>query len=151
MKSIKIYSAGKGLYENYKLDLLTGTPTGETDILKADPMTLKAVQQTGGESPKPSQQNYVEAVAYVAPSVENELKTNGITVEIVYDDGVSEQTYTAELKSGTGSLSGDATFENGLVAGNNYKYTLKLGKSGITFTGKVTDWTDVEGGEVDLQ
>lgn len=151
VKSIKIYSVGKGLYETYKLDLLTGVPSGTTDIKKTDPMILKAVQQTGGDSPKPSQQNYVEAVAYVAPSVEDELKTNGITVEIVYDDGVSEQTYTAELKSGTGSLSGDATFENGLVAGKNYKYTLKLGKSGITFTGKVTDWTDVDGGEVDLQ
>lgn len=151
VKSIKIYSTGKGLYETYKLDLLTGNPTGETDIQMADPMTLQAVQQTGGDSPKPSQQNYVEAVAYVAPSVESELKSNGITVEIVYNDGVSDQTYTAELKTGTGSLSGDAALANGLVAGKNYKYTLKLGKSGITFTGKVTDWTDVDGGEVDLQ
>lgn len=150
VKSIKIYSAGKGLYETYKLDLLTGTPSGETDIKQANAMELKGVGQEGGVS-KPSNNKYVEAVAYVAPSTEEELKSNGITVEIVYDDGVSEQTYTAELKSDTGSLNGDAAFANGLAEGKNYKYTLKLGKSGITFTGKVTDWTDVDGGEVDLQ
>lgn len=151
VKSIKIYSAGKGLYENYKLDLLTGTSSGTTDIQQGDPMVLKGVEQEGGMS-KPSNNKYVEAVAYVAPSVESELKSNGITVEIVHNDGVSDQTYTATINSSTNGLqSDDAKLANGLVEGKNYKYTLKLGKSGITFTGKVTDWTDVEGGEVDLQ
>lgn len=148
--SVKIYGASTGFYKDYTLDLLTGTPTAQTDITSAAPMTLKGVNQAAATGGKPSSQPYVDAVAYVAPSVDNGLKTDGIGVEIVYHDGTTAQTYTATIKSGA-SLSGDAALENGLVAGNNYKYTLKLGKSGITFTGKVTDWTDVEGGDIELQ
>lgn len=149
--SVKVYGGGSdGFYKTYSLDLLTGTPSGTTNLTQGAPMTLKGVNQVGAAG-KPSTLAYVDAIGYICPSDDANLKSGGIVVAIEYNDGVSTQIYTAELKNGTGSLSGDAAFENGIVAAKNYKYTLKLGKTGITFTGQVNDWTDVEGGEVDLQ
>lgn len=149
--SIKVYGGGTGFYQNYSLDLLTGTPSGSTDLEEADPMVLMGTDQEGSVG-KPSEQAYVEAVGYMVPSTDAGLKSNGIVVAIEYNDGTTQQTYTAELKTGTGSLSGDAAFANGIVANNNYKYTLKLGKAGITFTGQVNDWNDVDAGEdIELQ
>lgn len=150
--SVKVYGGGSdGFYKTYSLDLLTGTPTGTTNLTQGAPMTLKGEDKAGGTSGEPSELAYVDAIGYICPSDDANLKSGGIVVAIEYNDGVSTQIYTAELKKGTGSLSGDAAFENGIVAAKNYKYTLKLGKTGITFTGQVNDWTDVEGGEVDLQ
>lgn len=152
--SVKVYGGGddgQGFFKDYSLDLLTGTPSGTTNLTQGSPMTLKGEDKAGGTSGEPSELAYVDAIGYICPSTDTDLKSNGIVVAIEYNDGVSTQIYTAELKKGTGSLSGDAAFENGIVAAKNYKYTLKLGKTGITFTGQVNDWTDVEGGEVDLQ
>ena len=149
--SVKVYGGGSdGFYKTYSLDLLTGTPSGTTNLTQGAPMTLKGVNQVGAAA-KPSTLAYVDAIGYICPSDDANLKSDGIVVAIVYNDGVSDQTYTAELKTGTGSLTGDAAFANGIEAAKNYKYTLKLGKTGITFTGQVNDWTDVEGGAVDLQ
>lgn len=150
--SVKIYSTSTGLYKTYSLDLLTGTPSGATDVLKASPILLKGVDKAGAATGAPSAKAYVDAVAYLAPSTDNGLKSDGVTVEIVYHDGTLAQTYTATIKSGANStITADAALTNGLVAGNNYKYTLKLGKAGITFTGTVTDWVDVSGGEIPLE
>lgn len=150
--SVKVYGGGSdGFFKTYSLDLLTGTPSGTTNLTQVAPMTLKGVDKTGGSAGEPSTLNYVDAIGYICPSDNATLKSNGIVVAIEYNDGVSTQVYTAELKNGTGSLSGDAAFQNGIVAGKNYKYTLKLGKTGITFTGQVNDWTDVDGGSLDLQ
>lgn len=150
--SVKIYGASTGLYKTYSLNLLDGTTSGATDVVKASPITLKGVDQAGGAAPaKPSTNAYVDAVAYLAPSTDTGLKTDGVTVEIVYHDGTLAQTYTATIKANGSTLTGDAALANGLVAGNNYKYTLKLGKAGITFTGTVTDWVDVAGGEIPLE
>lgn len=149
--SVKIYGASTGLYKTYSLDLLTGTPSGSTDVVKASPITLKGVDKAGAPTNAPSTNAYVDAVAYLAPSTDTGLKTDGVTVEIVYNDGTLAQTYTATIKTVPGKLTGDAALANGLVAGNNYKYTLKLGKAGIDFTGTVTEWVDVAGGEIPLE
>lgn len=149
--SVKVYGGSTGFYQNYSLDLLTGTPSGSTDLQQADPMVLKGTDQEGDVS-KPSEDPYVEAVGYMVPSTDAGLKSNGLVVAIEYNDGNSTQIYTADLKIGTGTLSGDAAFVNGIEANNNYMYTLKLGKSGITFTGQVNDWNDVDAGEdIELQ
>lgn len=158
VKSINVYSGSTGLFQNYSLDLLTGEPSGSGDLTSnGTEMGLKGVDKSGSIG-EPSEDPYVQAVGYICPSDDSGLKdasaagTGGIVVAIVYNDGVSDQTYTAEINQKTLTSQGDdANFKNGIVAGKNYKYTLKLGKTGITFTGKVTDWTDVDGGEVDLQ
>lgn len=152
--SVKLYTASTtGLYKTYVLNLLDGTTASSSgNLTESAPMSLKAVQKTGnGTSGDTFEKDYVDAVGYLAPSTDNGFKTAGITVAVVYNDGVSDQTYTATIKAGAGSLTSPADMSLGLVAGNNYKYTLKLGKSGITFTGKVTDWTDVNGGSIELQ
>lgn len=156
VKSISVYSGSTGLFKTYKLDLLTGkTDESTADLTKGDAMTLKGTDQEG-DSGKPSEDPYVEAVGYIAPSDDSGLKsagaTGGIVVAIVYNDGVSDQTYTAEINQETLTGDADANFSQGIVAGNNYKYTLKLGKSGITFTGTVKDWVDVDADDdIELQ
>lgn len=151
IKSVKIYGASTGLYKTYSLDLLTGTPSGSTDVEKASPITLKGVDKTGnGTAGDALEHDYVDAIAYLAPSTNNGLKTDGVTVEIVYHDGTLEQTYAATIKA-TATLTGKPALADGLEAGNNYKYTLKLGKAGITFTGSVTDWIPQDGGEIPLE
>lgn len=155
VKSINVYSGSTGLFQNYSLDLLTGEPSGSGDLTaNGTEMQLKGNDKSGSAG-EPSEDPYVEAVGYLAPSDDSGLKaagaTGGIVVAIVYNDGVSDQTYTAEINQVTLSGSADANFSGGIVAGNNYKYTLKLGKTGITFTGTVTDWNDVDGGSLDLQ
>lgn len=149
--SVKIYGASTGLYKTYSLDLLTGTPSGSTDVVKASPITLKGVDKAGAPTNAPSTNAYVDAVGYLAPSTDNGLKTDGVTVEIVYNDGTLAQTYTATIKANGSTLTGKPALEDGLEAGNNYKYTLKLGKAGITFTGTVTEWVDIAGGEIPLE
>lgn len=155
VKSISVYSGSTGLYKSYELDLLTGETTGSNgNLTQGDAMSLQGTDQEGSAG-KPSEDPYVEAVGYLAPSDDSGLKatgaTGGIVVAIVYNDGVSDQTYTAEINQVTLSGNANANFSSGIVAGNNYKYTLKLGKTGITFTGTVTDWNDVDGGSLDLQ
>ncbi|WP_298064385.1 hypothetical protein [uncultured Rikenella sp.] len=151
--SIKLYTAStSGLYKEYKLNLLDGTTTNSTgNLTQAAPMTLQPVAKTGnGTSGDTFEKDYVDAVGYLAPSTDANFEAAGLTVEVVYNDGTSDQTYTATIKAGVGLLAPPADLSAGLAAGNNYKYTLKLGKSGITFTGTVTDWTDVAGGEITL-
>lgn len=155
VKSINVYSGSTGLFQNYSLDLLTGEPSGSGDLTaNGTEMQLKGNDKSGSAG-EPSEDPYVEAVGYLAPSDDSGLKaagaTGGIVVAIVYNDGVSDQTYTAEINQVTLSGNANANFSSGIVAGNNYKYTLKLGKTGITFTGTVTDWSDVDGGSLDLQ
>lgn len=152
--SVKLYTASTmGLYKEYKLNLLDGTTTTSTGNLdKTTPMTLKPVQKTGnGTSGDTFEKDYVDAIGYLAPSTDAGFTTAGLTVEVVYNDGTSDQTYTATINSTVSSLTSPANMSAGLTAGNNYKYTLKLGKSGITFTGTVTDWTDVPGSEITLE
>lgn len=143
--SISVYGASTGFYKTYKLDLLTGTPSGDGVLNASTKMSLK-----GTDKPDAGSGAFVEAIGYVAPSTDAGLKTDGITVEIVYHDGTSAQTYAATIKT-TDTLTGDAALANGLEAGKNYKYTLKLGKSEVTFTGQVTDWNEVDGGDIELQ
>lgn len=153
VKSVKVYtSSATGLYKTYKLDLLTGNTSGSDNLGSSTPMKLKPEDHSGnGSVGDPFEKAYVTAVGYLAPTTDSDFKAAGITVAVVYNDGVSEQTYTATINATATSLSGDAAMANGLEAGKNYQYTLKLGKSGITFTGKVTDWTEVNGGSIELQ
>lgn len=142
--AVKIYGASTGFYKNYTLNLLNGVVSGADDLNSTDKMLFKGVDksETDNTVTPAVTTNYVEAEGYVVPSVDAGLKTDGIVVEIVYNDGNSDQSYTAEIKT-SDKLTGNAALANGLVAGTHYKYTLKLGKSGITFTGKVVDWTEV--------
>lgn len=153
VKAVSVFTTSTtGLYKSYSLDLLAGTPSGTGNLVEAAPMKLKPVQKTGnGTAGDTFEKDYVDAVGYLVPSTDANFKAAGITVAILYNDGVTDQTYTATIKAGVGSLAAPADMSQGLVAGKNYKYTLKLGKSGITFTGKVTDWTDVNGGDIELQ
>lgn len=153
VKAVSVFTtSATGLYKSYSLDLLTGTPSGTGNLTEAAPMKLKPVQKTGnGTAGDTFEKDYVDAVGYLVPSTDADFKAAGITVAILYNDGVTDQTYTATIKAGVGSLTAPADMSAGLVAGNNYKYTLKLGKSGITFTGKVEGWKDVLGGDIELQ
>lgn len=153
VKAVKVYTtSATGLYKTYKLDLLRGNTSGSDNLDSSTPMELKPEGHSGSGTPEdPFEKDYVTAVGFLVPSTDTDFKTAGITVSVIYNDGVSDQTYTATIKAGVGSLSAPADMSNGLEAGKNYQYTLKLGKSGITFTGKVTDWTDVDGGSIELQ
>lgn len=142
--AIRIYGASTGFYKNYTLNLLTGVASGTGNLNSTDKMLFKGVDKSETDdavSPAVTTE-YVEAEGYVVPSVDAGLKTDGIVVEIVYNDGTSDQSYTAEIKT-SDKLTGNAALANGLVAGTHYKYTLKLGKSLTLFTGKVVDWTEV--------
>lgn len=137
VKSIKIY--GAGLMTNYELNLLNGTPAGTTVATADVPIVLypKDVAAVTTPTTVPA---HVSAVGYLVPAATADL-TGGISVQIEYSDGTISQPFKGTIKAD------DLSLANGLQAGFNYVYTLKLGKAGITFTGKVTDWTDVSGGE----
>lgn len=146
-ESIRIYTtASTGLYKTFSLDLLSGATSGEENLTANAPLKLQGSEQAGGAG-QPSAQSWVKAVAYLAPSVDAELKSEGITVEIVYNDEGIKRTFISSIKEGSGSLSGDASLKNGIQAGSNYKYTLTLSKSQIMFSGVVADWNDTEEGE----
>lgn len=146
-ESIRIYTTSPtGLYKTYDLDLLSGSTSGEGNLTANDPLKLEGVGQEGG-SGQPSPQPWVKAVAYLAPSVDAGLKSEGIKVEIVYNDEGIKRTFISPIKDGSGSLSGDASLKNGIQAGNNYQYTLTLSKNQIMFSGVVGNWNDMQGGE----
>lgn len=146
-ESIRIYTtASTGLYKTFSLDLLNGAASGEENLTANAPLKLQGTEQSGGAD-QPSAQSWVKAVAYLAPSVDAELKSEGIKVELVYNDEGIKRTFISSIKEGSGSLSGDASLKNGILAGSNYKYTLTLSKSQIMFSGVVTEWNDTEEGE----
>lgn len=146
-ESIRIYTtASTGLYKTFSLDLLNGAVSGEENLTANAPLKLQGTEQAGGVD-QPSAQSWVKAVAYLAPSVDAELKSEGIKVELVYNDEGIKRTFISSIKEDSGSLSGDASLKNGILAGSNYKYTLTLSKSQILFSGVVADWNDTEQGE----
>lgn len=165
LKSIKVFSTTSGLFADYSLDLLTGTVAAGTSAQtdKNKPIKVQPVENAGNPSASPTPiKPYIDATAYLVPATAAALNpdgttaaNNGIMVEVVYNDGVQDYTFQAPINSTTvtnpaGGEKADLTA--GLEAGKNYKYTLKLGKSGITFTGTVTDWVDVvAGGEIPLE
>lgn len=152
LKSIQVFSTTSGLCSDYSLNLLTGAvAAGATNTTVSAPIKVQPVENAGQTTPsviKP----YIDATAYLVPATAAALNAdatpanNGIMVEVVYNDGVKDYTFRAPINSTTvtnpsGGEKADLTA--GLEAGKNYKYTLKLGKSGITFTGTVTDWVNV--------
>ena len=163
LKSIKVFSTTSGLCSDYSLDLLKGTVAkGSVATDKTHPILVQPVENPGQSTPsviKP----YIDATAYLVPALAADLNSdattpanNGIMIEVVYNDGVQDYTVRAPINSTTvtnPSSGGEkADLTAGLEAGKNYKYTLKLGKSGITFTGTVTDWVDVAAdGEIPLE
>lgn len=161
LKSIKVFSTTSGLCSDYSLDLLKGTvDKGATVTDKDHPILVQPVENPGQSTPsviKP----YIDATAYLVPALAADLNSDatpanqGIMIEVVYNDGVQDYTVRAPINSTTvtnPSGGGKADLTAGLEAGKNYKYTLKLGKSGITFTGTVTDWVDVAAdGEIPLE
>lgn len=150
VKSIKVYAAG--MTNGYELNLLKGEVKAGTklstnpalDTVYLHPMDVAAVAPDPGNSIVGAPA-HVQAIGYFIPVALANLP-NGITVEIVYNDGVTDQTYKGTIKKDDSSLA------SGLKEAHNYAYTLKLGKAGITFTGKVTDWNEVPGGgDIELE
>ncbi len=64
-------------------------------------------------------------------------------IEVTIGSGSAAQTYTAYLdKSLTGeNLAGGTNYLENIVAGKEYKFKLKIKKSGVDFTGTIADWS----------
>lgn len=151
--AINVYGASTGFYQTYKLNLLDGTSTGSGDLNSSNKMQIQGIDASKVDNTVTPAvtTKFVTAEAFVVPSTTDAgLKSDGIVVEIMYNDGTNTQSYKAEIKAGD-KLTGKAALEDGLEVGTNYKYTLKLGKSLTVFTGKVVDWNEVTVPDVTLE
>ena len=154
LKAIKIYSKTGGLCSDFTLDLLKGVvATGSTAATDTTPIKIQPVNNPGDPTATVPIKPYIDAIGYLVPVTGTDLNTdsdpakNGIVIEVVHNDGNKDQSYFANINSTTvtnPSTGGKPDLTGGIEAGKNYKYTVKFGKNGLTFTGQVEDWVDAD-------
>lgn len=152
LKAIKIF--GNGLHSDFTLNLLDGTVSaGSVTTAETTPIELQPVNNPGDATATPKVLPYIDAVGYLVPATAAALnansdpKENGIKIQVIHNDGKSDTPYTASINTTTvtnPATGGKPDLTGGLEAGKNYKYTVKFGKNGLTFTGQVEDWVDAD-------
>lgn len=145
-----------GLVKSYTLNLLTGLTSGGEDQATSDaPITIVPSKYLAGSfngpmgDDKAATSDYIGAVGYLVPTVadanteSDPLMIGGMVIRIIYNDGTENKIYTAKINSTTlpsATFGADVNLTNGLEAGRNYVYSLKLTQVGVEFTAMVNDW-----------
>ena len=129
LTAINIY--GNGLCSDFSMNLLDGTvAAGTTVTTETTPIRIQPVNNPGKPTDTPKVLPYIDAVGYLVPATAAALnadadpKKNGITVEVLYNDGTKEESYKASINTTTvtnPATGGKPDLTGGLEAGKIYR------------------------------
>ncbi len=147
IESIKLYSietatGTQGLKQDYVLNLLTGSVGTGSELANSSAKAIEFKPTAVAKDDIAETLGYVTSTGYLVPVTA--ANTTDVVVEIVYNDGTEAQTYK-------GKITKTANLNSGIEAGKHYKFVATLMSSGITFTGSLVDWEEVDMGSTPIE